>query len=926
MRAPLKAGLAGALLATTSLTLAPAPAAAQASGIEVELPYEAFTLDNGLTVIVHEDRKAPVVAVQVMYEVGSKDEPEGKTGFAHLFEHLMFNGSENFDKDFFEALKDMGATQYNGTTNRDRTNYYETVPKGALERILFLESDRMGHLLGAVTQEKLDNQIGVVQNEKRLGEDRPYGRNVWKTLYENLYPAGHPYHHQTIGSMADLDAATLEDVQDWFRQYYGAANAVLVLAGDIDAEEARPLVERYFGDVESGPPLVKPVVASEPLESNGYGVMQDRVALPRIYRAYVAPPTGSADSPLLDLAARSLAGGKTSRLYRRLVDEMQVANAVSAFYIENILSGELMFTVDAKSGEDVEAINRVLDEEVQRFIQKGPTGDELARAKTTYLASEVRELEGASGKAAKLARGQVFVGDPDYYTDENLGLMQAASAKDVQRAARDVLQHGYYELQVVPFGDYATTQGVERAPDQLPEVGEPSDTAFPDYTEHELPGGMRVVVAPRPTVPVVEVALQFDAGSATSNVALAGRAPIPGLASMAVSLMDEGTDDMSAQDIAARQEALGAELYVYNSRDDSKAYLSALKANLRPSLALLAEVVSDASFPEDEVEKFRLQAIDALRQEKGDVGALGTRALVNAVFGEDHAYGTLASADAEIEAVRSITRDDLIAWKDAWLRPDKATIYVTGDTTADEILPELERAFAGFEARGEAARKDVAEARPGDGPSVIVVDKPDTQQALILAGRLLDPTGTGNDDALSAMNDAFGGSFLSRINMNLREDKGWSYGVGSGASDAIGQRLFVMRAPVQIDRTGDSVTELVSEMRSIVADEPVQQAELDRTVAGVVGALPGRFETARSVLFSMMNNAVYGRPLDYDATQARRYNALKTDDLQAAANSVIDPDTLTWVIVGDAREVLPQIEGLDLGEVEVRRASGESTD
>ncbi|WP_051881466.1 M16 family metallopeptidase [Parvularcula oceani] len=924
-----KALLASAFLTASALGLAAAPAVqAQTSGIEVELPYEEFTLDNGLKVVVHEDRKAPVVAVQVMYGVGSKDEPQGKTGFAHLFEHLMFNGSENFDKDFFVALKDMGATQYNGTTNTDRTNYYETVPRAALERILFLESDRMGHLLGAVTQEKLENQIGVVQNEKRLGEDRPFGRRIWTEIYENLYPVGHPYHHSTIGSMEDLDNASLEDVQEWFRQYYGAANAVLVLAGDISADEARPLVEKYFGDIEAGPPLLKPVVDSVPLEANKYGMMQDRVAQPRIYRAYIAPPTGSADSPLLDVMARALGGGKTSRLYRRLVDEMQIANSASVFYGEDILSGQIFFIVDAKTEADIPQINAVIDEEIAQFLKRGPTRDELERTKTIYLASEVRSLEGVSGKAAKLARGALFMDDPDYYTDENLDLLQAATPKSVQEAAQRYLTKGFYELQVLPFPDYAASaEGVDRAAG-LPGIGEGADVSFPEIQTATLDNGMKVVVAPRPTVPVVEVAVQFDAGTATSNVPVGdNEEPIPGLPSMAVNLMDEGTRRMDAQEIATRSEELGAQISVYNSRDDSKAYLSSLKANLRPSLELFSSIVEEASFPEEEIEKFRKRTIDDLRQEKADVQSLGFRALGNAVFGEDHAYGTPMTAEEEVEAIRSITRDDLLAWKSAWLRPENATIYVTGDTSVEEILPELERAFGDFTAEGEPASKSIDEVQVADTPRVIVIDKPDTQQALILAGRLIDPTGSETDTALEAMNDAFGGNFLSRINMNLREDKGWSYGVRSGAGDALGQRMFYLWAPVQIDQAGPSVAELTREMEELVGGErPIEQAELDQTVAGVVGALPGKFETARSVLFSMMGNAVYGRPLDYDTTEAERYNTLKTDDLQAAAESVIDPDSLVWVIVGDYDEIEPQLQGLDLGPVEVRALSDVAAD
>ncbi|MGV6820785.1 MAG: M16 family metallopeptidase [Parvularcula sp.] len=918
----MKSLLAAALLATAPVAIATAPVLAADAKIEVSLPYEEFRLDNGLRVIIHEDRKAPIVAVQVMYAVGSKDEPMGKTGFAHLFEHLMFNGSENSDMDFFEPLKQMGATQYNGTTNRDRTNYFETVPKGALEQALFLESDRMGHLLGAVTQEKLDNQRGVVQNEKRLGEDRPLGRRIWAQLYSNLYPIGHPYHHQTIGSMKDLDNASLEDVQDWFKKYYGAANAVVVLAGDIDAAEARPLMEKYFGDIPSGPPLQKEMADAVPLTENKFGVYYDRIENPRLFRAYIGSPTAQPDSPLLDVMANALGGGKTSRLYRRLVDDLQIANSVAVWYSEGILSGEIMFNVEAKTQGDLDQINKVIDEEIARFLKKGPTKDELARTKTTYLASTVRGLEqvgGFSGKAQALARGAVFADDPDYFAKENLDRLQAASVDSVKAAADRWLSHGYYELTVLPFGDYkVAAPGYDRA-DGLPPKGTPGDLTFPAYTEGTLSNGMKVIVAPRPTVPVVEIALQFDAGTATENVPVGKRDKgMPGIASMTTSLMDEGTKRMDAQALAEREEELGAEVSVYNNQDSSRAVLSALKINLSDSLDLFADILINPSFPQEEIEKLRKQTIDNLREEKASVNAMGRRALVSAIFGEDHAYGTEKSVNDTIASVESLTQDDFKAWRKAWLRPDNATIYVTGDITVEAIMPELERAFGRWSMAGAPAKKKIEKLSNPISPRVIVIDKPDTLQSVILAGRLIGPTGSDEDTAISAMNDVFGGSFLSRINMNLREDKGWSYGVRSGAGNAVGQRLATISAPVQGDRTGDSIAELVKEMKAFLSDAPPTQAELDRTVAGVVGALPGQYETANDVLFSMMSNATYGRPLDYTTTAAARYRALTPEALEAAAKEVLNPDELTWVIVGDWSKIEDQVRAQNLGPIEVR--------
>ncbi|GGD16141.1 M16 family metallopeptidase [Aquisalinus flavus] len=911
---PLRGPVRGLLAAAAASVVAALPAFAQT---EVELDYEQFILDNGLTVVVHEDRKAPVVAIQVMYGVGSKDEPAGKTGFAHLFEHLMFNGSENFDKDFFFALKEMGATQYNGTTNTDRTNYYQTVPVGALEQILFLESDRMGHLLGAVTQEKLDNQIGVVQNEKRQREGAPYG-TVFEKIFAGVYPADHPYHHSVIGSMEDLEAASLEDVKQWFRDYYGAANAVLVLAGDIDAAEARPLVEKYFGDIEAGPPLTKPEVNEVRMDRIKRVTMVDRVAKPRVYRVWPAPRTGTAESPVLDLMTRAVGSGKTSRLYRELVDERQLANGVSMFYYEQLLSGLVILSVDAKSEEDLDEINDVIDAELNEFLRKGPTADELDRAKTIYASGEIRGLEEVAGKASTLARGALFLGDPDFYVEENLDRLMAASPEEVLDVSRRWITPAYFELTVLPYPDYSTSAGVDRSAG-LPPIGAPGEVSFPEITTSTLSNGIEVVIAPRPTVPVVQLALRFDAGSASDMVVLPGNETgLPGISAGVMSLLDEGTENYSAQELAERKESLGAILNLYSGDDDNRIYLSALKQNLDESLDLMAEVTFNATFPAEEVEKMRKRQIDGVLQEKADGPSLAIRAIYPAVYGEDHPYTNPATIDEAIAAINAIEREDMVAWRDAWLQPGKAKLFVTGDTTAAEILPKLEATFGDWQGSGTAPDKTMPQVALPDAPRVIVIDKPASQQSVIVASILMDPTGTDQDTAIAAMNDIFGGSFLSRLNMNLREDKGWSYGVRTLAPDRVGQRPFTFYAPVQTDQTAASIAEIKAEIAAILGDEPVSQEELDRVIADQVGSLPGAFEAADTVLFSMMSNDEYGRPYDYATGRAERFQALTTDQVTATASGIIQPDRLTWVIVGDWSQIQDEVEALDLGPIEVR--------
>ena len=382
-----------------------------------EITFETFVLPNGLTVVVHEDHKAPIVAVNVWYHVGSKNEKVGKTGFAHLFEHLMFNGSEHFNNDYFKALEKVGATDLNGTTNEDRTNYFQNVPASALDYALFMESDRMGHLLAAIDQAKLDEQRGVVQNEKRQGDNQPYGK-VHYLISENVYPAGHPYSWTVIGSMEDLQAASLDDAREWFKTYYGPNNAVLVIAGDVSTADVKAKVERYFGDIPPGPPIAKHTAWVAKMKGTKRGVLQDRVPQARVYMVWNTPQWGAPESALLDIAADVLAAGKSSRLSKRLVYDDQVATDVFAMQSENEIGGNFVIQATAKPGGDLAAVEKAIHEELARLIKVGPTADELSRVKMQYFASFTRGIErigGFGGKSDILALSMVYGGDPAFY-------------------------------------------------------------------------------------------------------------------------------------------------------------------------------------------------------------------------------------------------------------------------------------------------------------------------------------------------------------------------------------------------------------------------------------------------------------------------------------------------------------------------------
>ena len=365
-----------------------------------EINYSKFTLDNGLTVIVHEDRKVPMVAVNIWYHVGSKNEKEGKTGFAHLFEHLMFNGTENYNSEYFEPFEKIGSTDQNGTTNSDRTNYFQNVPTNALDLALWMESDRMGHLLGVVDQEKLDEQRGVVQNEKRQGENRPYGKS-FDRISNGAYPKGHPYSWTTIGSMEDLDAASLDDVKEWFKTYYGPNNAVLVLAGDIDLETAKAKAQEYFGDIPPGPPLTKPSKWIGKRSEEKREIMLDNVPQTVIYKVWNTPPANTIEEVHLDLAASVFSDQKNSPLYKDLVYDQQVSTGVSAFYFGREISGLFYIAADVAPGVDPDVVEEALDESIANYLKKGPDKDLLEAEKTKTYAGYVRGLQRIGGFGGK---------------------------------------------------------------------------------------------------------------------------------------------------------------------------------------------------------------------------------------------------------------------------------------------------------------------------------------------------------------------------------------------------------------------------------------------------------------------------------------------------------------------------------------------
>jgi zinc protease len=930
------AALAAATVLTPPAFAADLPQGVPVSALvkDVSIPYSAFTLKNGLRVIVHEDHKAPVVAVSVWYHVGSKDEPAGRTGFAHLFEHLMFGGSEHSDTSWFGPMQSIGATDMNGTTNYDRTNYFETVPKAALERTLFLESDRMGHLLPAVTQQKLDIQRGVVQNEKR-GDDNEPGGLLQYSIQQTLFPVGNPYHHTVIGSMGDLDQASLEVVKDWFRSHYGPNNAVLVLAGDITPAEARPLVEKYFGDIPAGPKSIPASAAVPTLKAPVTKSFHDEVANTTIYRMWAVPGITGNDSAALDMAASVLGGLASSRLDNQLVRDKKTAVGVSADVEPYERVGEFTVSATVKPGVDPKLVGQQLDAIIADFIKHGPTAEELKQAKTVDVASTIKGLEsvgGFGGKAVTLARGAVFANDPGFYKKE-LDEEAALTPAQVQAAAKKWLSRPVFAFTLEPGkrdayeesklgGDTAgkgggaqvtaapkaaaaaTAPGVDRS--QLPPVGQIADLVFPTVEHATLSNGIPVVFAQRTGVPVVRVAIDFDAGNASDpKTALGTQAFMLGM-------LDEGTDKYSSVEIAEAKENLGASISAAPSMDRSNVYLSSLKANLPQSLDLMADIVRHPAFAPAEVDRVRGQQLAAIAEETKQPVGLALRTLPPLLYGKDHPYGVPFTGSGDPAAVAKLTQGDLNAFHDAWLRPDNATLFVVGDTTLAEVMPLLEKSFGAWQAAGPRPVKNFAVPIAAQGSKILLLDRPNTPQSLIFAGEIMPVQGTDDLVALTEANDVLGTSFLSRLNTDLRETKHWSYGVAGFISRVQHQVPYLIYSPVQTDQTGPSIAALRSDMAAFLGPKGVTPEELARTVDGAIRELPGEFETSASVIGGMEANQLYHRPDNYYETLASRYRALTAAELDAAARKAIDPAQLTWVVIGDAAKVKPQLDALGI--------------
>ena len=875
-----------------------------------ELKVEKYVLDNGLQVLLHEDHTIPMVAVNIWYHVGSRNEKPGRTGFAHLFEHMMFQGSEHHDDDYFLPLQKIGGT-VNGSTNTDRTNYWENVPADYLELALYMEADRMGWLVPAITQEKLDNQRDVVKNEKRQGDNRPYAV-ADDLMNELLFPEGHPYRWSVIGSMDDLSAASVEDVSEFFSLYYAPNNASLCVAGDFDPAEAKAWIARYFGTIPPGRPVERLTAWQPKLDCERRAVAEDNVELPRLYMSWHSPAYYAPGDAECDLLGTILTGGKTSRLYRRLVYELRIAQDVRANQASRELGGVFGIRATAAPGHTLAELEAVIDDELARLLKDGVKKQEVALALTGYEAGFVRGLQrvgGFGGKADRLNRYNVMTGDPDYLA-RDLERYQQADAASVNRYARAILGFDNRAVvHVVPQGKLAAdTVAVDRT--TLPGSAGASVFNPPAIRTAELANGLKVYLVEKHELPMVEVRLDIDSGWSSDP---AGKA---GTAALTADLLDEGAAGLDAVELARRVEELGARLRTDSSFDGSSVSLNVLKNNAAAGLKLMRSVALEPTLSPADFERVRQSYAGRQKQEARQPRAQALTEFQLRCFGAGHPYAQPISGSGTPASLAALSPADLTAFHSEYYRPNNASLVMVGDLSLDEAVALARTAFGSW-TPGAVVPPVVPAPAPYDGARLVVIDRPGAQQSYIVGGY---PEMRRNDPdhlAMEVVNTAFGGQFASRINMNLREDKGYTYGVRSQLMSLRDGGLFMMAAAVETPATAASISELLAELAAIRADRPLVSDELADNRNRLIMGFPQEFETHGGVAGELSSLLQFGLPLDTWQT----YTAAVAGVGEAAAAGVVarhlDPARVVWVIVGDWQQIEPQLRGLELGDIEV---------
>src|SRR5687767_10381322 len=916
-----------ALLAVATLTTA----SAQNKPADVpRIATEKYTLPNGLEVILSPKRGLPMVAVNLWYHVGPANEEPGRTGFAHLFEHMMFQASKHVPEDtHFRFLEAAGASTVNGSTSFDYTNYYETLPSNQLELALWLESDRMGYLLEKVDQVSLANQQDVVRNERRQRtENQPYGM-AEEAVWQTLFPKEHPYYAVVIGSHADIQAAKLDDVKRFFKQYYAPNNATLTLVGDFDTAQAKALITKYFGTLKRGADVPQIKVNTPSITAERRKIVPSRVELQRVSMAWLTPPFFAAGDAEADITATILGGGRSSRLYKKLVYDRQIAQDVSA--VQQSFGIRSVFQIDAtaRPGRTAAELEKAIDEELALLVKSGVDARELERARNTIETNIVGSLESITGLADRLNSYNHFLKTPDY-VQKDFARYGSVTAAAVQAFAREQLRPtARVVIHAVPgepdFGPQVPTpppatagagEGAEsinaaepwRETPPKPAPAKPLQLATP--LTATLPNGLTIILSERRTVPIVASSLVFRTGSDANPL------DKPGLANFVAAMLDEGTTTRNALQIADEVAFLGGSIGTSSSMDSSTVTARSLSKNFGPMLNLVADVVLNPSFPAAEIDRQRANRLAQLVQQREDPATVAAQTMALALYGPKHPYGY--SETGTEASVKAITAADMTAfWKQNFV-PNNAALIVAGDISMPELRALAEKSFGAWQ-RGTPAQPALG--APGTTAArIVLVNKPGPQTQVRVA-TIGAPRSSPDFRPLQLMNLTLGGNFASRINMNLREKNGYTYGASSGFTFRKAAGPFQVASGIRTEVTAPAVGEIFNELRGI-AERPVTPDELARAKDGLSNSLPGAFETNGNAVGNFANVFTYNLGLDYYTKYAEQVAAVTAAQTADVAKRYIVPGRMVVVAVGDLEKIGPELQKLNLGAIEIRDEQG----
>jgi zinc protease len=901
-----------------------------------EIKYQEFKLPNGLQVLTHEDHRLPLVAVDLWYHVGPLNEKPGRTGFAHLFEHMMFEGSKHVgEKAHIKYVQSAGATDVNGTTDFDRTNYFETMPSNQLELAMWLESDRMGFLMEGLDAKKLTNQRDVVRNERRQGEGRPYDV-ADEAVFHLLFPKGHPYYGSVIGSHADIESARIADVRDFHQQFYTPNNATIAIAGDFDPAKLKELLEKYFGPIPQGPAVEKVNVTTPPITSQKRQTITDTVKLPRLSVAWLTPKAFTPDSYSIDTAMHALGEGKASRLDEALVIKAQTAQSVVCGNGTYALTGITTCDITAKPGVKLEDLEASFWSELEKLQKEGPTAEEVQASKALSLTGKITGLQrlgGFGGVADMLNLYNQYTGDPGFLT-KDVAMTEAVTAASVKAATSKYLTKdsavvvycvpGEKKLEDVPRSPADTdanvklvnpyTEEFEASQNwrkDAPKPGPAPEFHLPVPTEFTLENGLKVLLVEDHSLPVLSVSLVSRAGSENNPEGKSG------LATLVSEVMGDGTVSRDLSKLAQDQEKIGTHIGTASALESGTVSMSLLTYHASEGMDLLADVAQHPAFRADDVDRRKKQRLVRIGQETDNVQSMAMRVGPKLVFG-DSPYGQ--PGNGTVESVTSFTGSDLSSFYASHYGPANSALILSGDLTHAEA-EKLARTYFGKWTATTAPAAEIP-APPAPQPThVVIIDKPGAPQSALIAYGIGVPATSPDMETLSVMNYSLGGSFASRINMNLREEHGYTYGASSQFGGYREGGIFLAGGLVRTDVTAPAAKELMGEIRNF-PDKPSTPVELTAAKEALVRSLPGRFETTGAITNALAGIFLYNRPLDYYAALPRKYEEVTEADIAGVAKKYLHPDQLVIVTAGDRSKIESSLKDAGLGPVEVRDISG----